>query len=385
MSGAEERVNTYRSRRSPSLPELRPTLPDSGAAGAQEVGSNGHLGHEYLTNYRPLFAHSRSMRAIREIIEDIASSDATVLIRGESGVGKDVAARAIHAASPRHAGPFVKVNSAALPAELLESELFGHEKGAFTGAYRRKLGTFEYANNGTLFLDEIGDLPVTLQAKLLQVLQDFEFYRIGGRELIRVNTQVIVATNRNLEEAVACGRFREDLYYRLNVVEIRIPPLRERKEEIRSLAAAFLARFNTEYDRNEELSAETLDLLVEYHWPGNVRELANLIQRLVVLRNSHQVHEELRLRVGAASARRTELPNAAAQLPMLSGSDDAPAGLKEIARRAARDAERKALADVLGRVHWNRTEAARILRVSYKTLLHKITECGLGPARGQGK
>src|SRR5881296_2671523 len=201
----------------------------------------------------PLLDGSPQMRAIRTVIENIADTDATVLIRGESGVGKDLVARAIHAASARHGGPFVKVNCAAIPPGLLESELFGHEKGAFTGAHRRKPGQFEYANKGTIYLDEIAELPLALQAKLLHVLQDFRFSRVGGHGSIEVDIRVVSATNRDLELALVRGEFREDLYYRLNVVEIRIPPLRERKDEIPILASGFLARFNGQYRRNKEL------------------------------------------------------------------------------------------------------------------------------------
>src|SRR5438128_6062612 len=185
----------------------------------------------------PLFDGSPQMQAVWRVIENIADTDATLLIRGESGVGKDLVARAIHATSSRRQGPFVKVNCAAIPQGLLESELFGHEKGAFTGAHRRKPGQFEYANKGTLYLDEIAELPLALQAKLLHVLQDFQFARVGGHGLLDVDTRVIAATNRNLEEEMARGEFREDLYYRLNVVEIRVPPLRERREDIPGLAA----------------------------------------------------------------------------------------------------------------------------------------------------
>src|SRR5207245_3929880 len=195
------------------------------------------------TDRAPLLDGSRKMRAILTIIENIADTDATVLIQGESGVGKDLVARAIHAKSGRRAGPFVKVNCAAIPPGLLESELFGHEKGAFTGAHRRKPGQFEYANTGTIYLDEIADLPLALQAKLLHVLQDLRFSRVGGHGMIEVDIRVVSATNRDLELALVRGEFREDLYYRLNVVEIRIPPLRERKEEILALAARFLKTF----------------------------------------------------------------------------------------------------------------------------------------------
>src|SRR6266478_3169948 len=205
------------------------------------------------TSYSPLLDGSPQMRAIGTVIENIADTNTTVLIRGESGVGKDLVARAIHAASSRCHGPFVKVNCAAIPTGLLESELFGHEKGAFTGAHRRKPGQFEYANKGTIYLDEIAELPLALQAKLLHVLQDFRFSRVGGHGMIDVDTRVIAATNRNLEDAMKRGEFREDLYYRLNVVEIRVPPLRERRDEIPMLAVWFLAKFNSQYGRQKKL------------------------------------------------------------------------------------------------------------------------------------
>src|SRR5438128_12260107 len=233
------------------------------------------------------------MRAIRTVIKNIADTDATVLIWGESGVGKDLVARAIHAASPRCNGPFSTVNCAAIPRELLESELFGHEKGAFTGAYRRKPGQFEYANKGTIFLDEIADLPLALQAKLLHVLQDLRFSRVGGNGMIDVDIRVVAATNRDLEHALARSDFREDLYYRLNVVEIRIPPLRERREEIPLLASSFLSRFNAQYGRTKQLSSETMARLSEHSWSGNVRELENVIRRMVVLPDGEEAFEAL--------------------------------------------------------------------------------------------
>jgi two-component system response regulator AtoC len=307
------------------------------------------------------------MRAIRTVIENIADTDATILIRGESGVGKDLVAHAIHAGSARRGQPFVKVNCAAIPSELLESELFGHEKGAFTGAYRRKPGQFEYANKGTLYLDEIAELPLALQAKLLHVLQDFRFARVGGHGLIEVNVRVIAATNRDLEQAMTRGEFREDLFYRLNVVEIRVPSLRERKEEIPLLAARFLAECNEKYGRNKQLSPATIARLLDYGWPGNVRELENMIRRMVVLTDGEQAFDAL---VARSSRGHAVLPRPA--------SPDT-VSLKEIARRGAREAERQALIEVLDRVHWNRAEAARVLRVSYKTLLTKISECALTP------
>jgi two-component system response regulator AtoC len=323
----------------------------------------------------PLFDGHPRMQAIRSIIESVADTDATVLIRGESGVGKDLVARALHAASPRRDGPFVKVNCAAIPQGLLESELLGHEKGAFTGAHRRKPGQFEYANKGTIYLDEIAELPLALQAKLLHVLQDFRFSRVGGNSTIDVDARVIAATNRDLEEAMARGEFREDLYYRLNVVEIRVPPLRERRDEIPLLAAWFLAKFNAQYGRRKELAPEMLARLTEYSWSGNVRELENVIRRLVVLSDGEQAIEALlvRGRTGPPARGSSHGHAAATGRPLASES------LREIARRGARDAERKALLEVLELVHWNRAEASRILKVSYKTLLNKIVECGLTP------
>ena len=318
-----------------------------------------------IVDHPPLFdGHSR-MREIRSIIESIADTNTTVLIRGESGVGKDLIARAVHAASTRHHGPFVKVNCAAIPQGLLESELFGHEKGAFTGAHRRKPGQFEYANKGTIYLDEIAELPLSLQAKLLHVLQDFRFSRVGGNGMIDVDARVIAATNRDLEAAMPRGEFREDLYYRLNVVEIRVPPLRERRDEIPILAAYFLAKFNAQYGRQKHLSPETIARLREHPWLGNVRELENAIRRLVVLTDGEQAVEAL------VTRRRNEPVEA--PRPAITES------LREIARRGAREAERNALGEVLDRVHWNRAEASRILKVSYKTLLNKISECGLEP------
>jgi two-component system response regulator AtoC len=311
---------------------------------------------------------SPQMRAIRTVVENIADTDAAVLIRGESGVGKDLIAHVIHAASARRNGPFVKVNCAAIPLELLESELFGHEKGAFTGAHRRKPGQFEYANTGTIFLDEIAELPPALQAKLLHVLQDFRFARVGGHGLIEVDTRVIAATNRNLERAIERGEFREDLYYRLDVVEIRVPPLRERREEIPHLASTFLSRFNEQYRRKKQLSPETLALLMEHSWPGNVRELENVIRRMVVLADGEQAFS-----ASLARRRNGRAAKAVGPAPAVSES------LRDIGRRAAREAERTALAEVLDRVHWNRAEASRVLKVSYKTLLNKIAANKLAP------
>ena len=349
---------------------LRIVLPPSSPG--SPTPADPMFGERYLTEYASLLGFSAKMRAIKELVEQVASINTTVLFRGESGVGKDLVARAVHAASPRADGPFVKVNCAALPGELLESELFGHERGSFTGAYRRKLGKFEFANKGTIYLDEIGELPLALQAKLLHVVQDLQFSRIGGRELIRVDTRIMASTNRNLELALSRGEFREDLYYRLNVVEIRVPPLRERREEIPLLASAFLDRFNREHNQDRQFLPDTLPLLASCPWPGNVRELENFVRRFVVLGNAQRSHEELE--TALRGVQRTDPSDGPSLAP---STADVTQGLREIARRAARDAERKGLKEVLDRVHWNRGKAARILKVSYKTLLTKIVDCGL--------
>jgi two-component system response regulator AtoC len=351
-----------------------------GVLGALEA-ANGTAGRgaEAESDYLHLLEHGVATRAIHGLIAEVADTNATVLIRGESGVGKDVVARAIVQASKRPDQPFVKINCAALPTELLESELFGHEKGAFTGAYQRKLGKFEFAHRGTLFLDEIGELPLPLQAKLLHVLQDREFFRLGGRQLIQVDTRVIASTNRNLEQALTSGQFREDLYYRLNVVEIWVPPLRERSDEIPALVEYFLERFRSQVKREVDIPAEAMEAFQAYHWPGNVRELENLVRRLVVLRHVPGMYEtilaHLRREPGASPGRAaTPVAAEAPQPPTVPDQ----LGLREIARRAARQAESKAIEQVLHDVQWHRTRAARALKVSYKTLLIKIDEYGLG-------
>jgi len=329
------------------------------------------------------------MRELEHLIREVARTDATVLVRGESGVGKNVVARAIHATSSRHDKPFVLVNCAALPAELLESELFGHEKGAFTGAHCRKHGQFEFASGGTICLDEIGELPRSLQAKLLHVLQDLQFSRVGGRELLRADVRVVATTNRDLEVAMREGEFREDLYYRLYVVEVHVPPLRERREAIPGLAQHFLNRANDQYGRRVTLPSDLVALMEMYRWPGNVRELENFVRRLVVVGDVDRAREELASRMAAA---RQQAPDAPASgegtvtvPPFLGPAASTPSGgsldLKAIARHAAREAERKALLEVLERVHWNRAAASRILKVSYKTVLSKLTECGISPGK----
>jgi len=316
---------------------------------------------------------SSAMERVWALADRIADTDVPVLLVGESGVGKDVVARHIHATSRRAARAFVKINCAALPGELLESELFGHEKGAFTGAHAEKPGKFELAHEGTIFLDEIGEMDPRLQAKLLQVLQDEEFYRVGGKRPVRVDARVLVATNRNLEAAIRQGTFREDLFYRLNVVTIRVPPLRERKEEIGPLVRHFVAKYRDRYRGGlEQVPPEVLERFHAHDWPGNVRELENLVRRLVVLRDPAMVLGELgppAARVGTNSAANgVRAGTLHAILP-----EDAP--LKDVARRAARLAEREAILRALVRTGWNKRKAAKRLQISYKALLYKIKDC----------
>jgi two-component system, NtrC family, response regulator AtoC len=313
---------------------------------------------------------SAGMRAVREMIAKVSATDAAVLLTGESGVGKEVVAKAIHRASPRAQRQFLKVNCAALPGELLESELFGHERGAFTGADREKPGKFEQARHGTILLDEIGEVPLRLQAKLLHVLQDGEFTRVGGERVLENDVRVLAATNRDLEMEIRAGRFREDLYYRLNVIAIHVPPLRERRDEIPALVDLFLQAANAQFGRSLTLSPAMRQLFVEQPWPGNVRELENAVKRAVVLGAVDLGHHDAGRAVPGPVARPVVAPAAP-------GPVDPHLGLKVIARQAARDAERVVIAETLERVHWNRAKAARILQISYKALLYKIVDCGL--------
>ena len=312
---------------------------------------------------------SPRMLEVREIIEQAARVDVTVLILGETGTGKDLAARGIHEASIRQNGPFVKVNCAAVPRELLESELFGHERGAFTGAHQLKIGKFEAADRGTIFLDEIGDLHPALQGKLLHVLQDGQFSRVGGRSTVKVDVRVLAATNQNLEQAVAAGRFREDLYYRLNVIQVLVPPLRERQEEIPLLARYFMQRYSQLFRRDGfEMPPETIQRLLHHRFPGNVRELENMIKRMIVLGDPH--------------LRRAPLPGAMTiNEPPARPGQEATMSLKDIGRRAAQTAEREAILQTLEHTQWNRVRAAKLLDISYRALLYKIKDSGLDRER----
>jgi two-component system, NtrC family, response regulator AtoC len=337
--------------------------------------------------YNMLFGDGERMAEVRDLIERVADTDVTVLIRGESGTGKELVARALYAASFRRDKPFVKVNCAALPTELLESELFGFERGAFTGAVQHKPGKFEFANHGTMFLDEISEITPPLQAKLLQVLQDGEFSRLGGKHDVHVDVRIIAATNRDLERAVADGQFREDLFFRLNVVSIQIPALRDRREQIPGLVDYFLKKCCVQYNKPfVEMSPETMKLFMEYDWPGNVRELENLIKRVVVLGSEVSARKEL-LHIIAMAALRPSAPGQAAA-PVTprppaaadAASDMTTCSLKDVSRSAARLVERDLILKMLQQTRWNRKETAENLCISYKALLYKIKENGLDKA-----
>src|SRR5262245_22292975 len=321
---------------------------------------------------------STKMLEARQIIREAARVDVTVLVTGETGTGKELVARAIHHLSARRSGPFVKVNCAAMPRELLESELFGYERGAFTGAHKLKLGKFELAHHGTMFLDEIGDLHPALQAKLLHVLQDGEFSRIGGKSTLTVDVRVVAATNQNLERGVTEGRFREDLYYRLNVIHVLVPALRDRANEIPLLASYFVDRYAKLYHRDGfAIPQSVMDRLSRHRYPGNVRELENLIKRMIVLDDPFLTRIQLP-DTGADNGRAHSAP-ALPQPPALGPS------LKDIARQASQAAEREAIAKTLEQTGWNRVRAARALRISYRALLYKIKQAGLGAAQSSAR
>jgi two-component system response regulator AtoC len=366
---------------------------------------------------QPCWSSGRAMQPVMTMVDRVADNDISVLLRGESGVGKEVIAREIHRRSPRRSSPFVKVNCAALPADLLESELFGHERGAFTGAASTRVGKFEFAQHGTIMLDEIGEMPQALQAKILHVLQDREFTKLGSNRTVEVDVRVIAATNRDLEAMMRQGTFREDLYYRLQVIEVHVPPLRERREEIPQLIEFFLIKFASVYHRPAVRPSLVLqEALLSYEWPGNIRELENMIKRLVVLQDETLILAEIgRLRTARAHAEAEQLgpatyPSAQttpmtrhiapAPPPPMHAPAPAPAAyssaapaavadsvavamgsegvnLQELARHAAMGAEKEAIQLALERFRWNRRKTAEYLQVSYKTLLNKMKECGI--------
>jgi len=310
-----------------------------------------------------IIGKSEKIKEATALVQKVAGSDTTVLLMGESGTGKELFAQAIHHLSSRKEGPFVPINCAAIPRELLENELFGSEKGAFTSSTARKMGKFEIAEGGTIFLDEIGDMDISLQAKLLRVLQEKEFERLGGTKTIDVNVRVIAASNMDLRKGIEKKQFREDLFYRLSVFPITIPPLRERREDIPALADFFIDKFCKEMNkRRKRLSPDSLNLMDKYHWPGNVRELENTIERAIILCESKTISPD-HLAIRLASA---------ADIRIREG-----AGLKEVAAQAQADAEKGLIMRVMSQTRGNKKKCAEILQIDYTTLFEKLKKYGL--------
>ncbi|SMC26251.1 two-component system, NtrC family, response regulator AtoC [Desulfacinum hydrothermale DSM 13146] len=335
---------------------------------------------------------SRSTEKIREIIRKVADVDLNVLISGESGVGKELVARSLHYYSSRKKRPFIKVNCAALPGELIETELFGYEKGAFTGADKQRMGKFEAAADGSIFLDEIGEIPQSLQAKLLQVLQDQKFPRIGGHREIEARARVIAATNRNLEAEILSGNFREDLYFRINTISIVVPPLRERPEDVEPLVHYFLEHLSKKHRLPKpDLSPRLMKLLQTYHWPGNVRELENYLKRLLVMGESKEIEAELESGGLNRNPAPEDDPSPSPEAVIEEAAQEALAdnhnpreekqfpSLKEVRDRAVQRVERALIKQVLEETNWNRREAAKILKISYRALLYKLKDMDLSP------
>ncbi len=338
-----------------------------------------------LSPTSPLIGNSPAMNRVMDLIQTVAETDSTVLIPGESGTGKELIARALHENSSRRDKPFIRVNCAAIPQELIESELFGYEKGAFTGAVTSKPGRFELANEGTLFLDEIGEIGVNMQVKLLRVLQEQEFERVGGIKTIGVDVRLVAATNRDLAADVGDGRFREDLYYRLNVVHLHLPPLRERTEDVPLLIEHFLGRFNERLSKDvKKVSKEALEKLEAYPWRGNIRELENVVERCVLFADGEQIEvDDLppEVRTGtqtiARPKRRSEteetLPGIGEEVPQAQEG----VGLKETVREMTSKIERKLIVRALEQTGSNVTRTARLLKISRKSLQTKMKELGL--------
>jgi two-component system, NtrC family, response regulator AtoC len=315
-----------------------------------------------------IYGKSAEMEALRRKILRVADTDVPLLIQGENGTGKEVLARLIHASSVWSKKPFVKVNCAAIPGTLLESELFGYEMGAFTGATSAKPGRVELAQGGTLFLDEVGELDLSVQAKLLQFLQDGKFYRIGGSEEQHVETRIICATNRELQTEIECGKFRMDLYYRINVIHIKLPPLRDRVEDIPVLLKYFLANFAGKFEQPApEIPFGKVQILQRCPWPGNIRELENCMARCVVL--------------GVEEALRAYLSEQQPQRSYARAEEANPVPLKHIADKARRELERNVILKALEAHNWNRRKTAETLKISYRTLLYKVREAGIPPMR----
>jgi len=315
-----------------------------------------------------IFGQTEFMRTVRSKLERVAHTNVPVLIQGESGTGKEVIARMIHFCSPWQTGPFVKVNCPAIPGTLLESELFGYEKGAFTGAYGTKPGRVELAHRGTLFLDEIAELDPALQAKLLQLLQDGQFCRVGAQEDKKVEVRMVCATNRNLQSEIDAGNFRQDLFYRINVLTLQLPPLRERRSDLPGLVDYLLEFYNEKFNcRAKPPSAQVMRIVQEYHWPGNIRELENLMKRYVILGTEDAITSELFAR---------EPQDGTPMIPL-----DGSVSLKKVTRHAVRELEREVILRSLQANNWNRKRVARALSISYRALLYKIRNAGIGSRR----
>jgi transcriptional regulator with PAS, ATPase and Fis domain len=313
------------------------------------------------------------MRKIRSQSALVANVDIPVLLLGESGTGKEVLGRLIHKLSPRAHRTFLKVNCAAVPADLLESELFGYEPGAFTGATHAKPGKFEICNKGTILLDEIGEMPPLLQAKLLHVLQDQQFSRLGSRSVIKVDVRILAATNINIPEALANKRLREDLYYRLNAFTLQLPPLRERKEEIPILLKHSMTRMAERYARPPlPLTPQLLQACQDHNWPGNLRELNNFLKRYLILGDETLAIAELQPKNDGTGGLRADS----------AGKNGDAGGLKSLARNAKDEAEAEAIMQALEQTNWNRKQAAAVLQISYKALLYKIRQYGIADAKG---
>ncbi len=320
-----------------------------------------------------IFGSSAAMQVVRDKVLKVAGTDVPVLITGESGTGKEVLAKVLHFQSPWSDGPFVKVSCPAIPSTLLESELFGYEKGAFTGAYGTKPGRVELANRGTLFMDEIGELDIGLQAKLLQLLQDGQFSRIGAQEDKRVEVRIVCATNRQLDKEIEAGAFRSDLFYRINVLDMHLPPLRERREDIPQLANYFLGVHSTAFQcAPRPISPRLMQLLQKYEWPGNIRQLENLVKRYVILGSEEAVMSDL-VRSVTASVFEPSLPA------------KGPISLKKVTQQAVLEIEKRLILKTLQAHHWNRRRAAKALSISYRALLYKIRQADLPSARAQSQ
>lgn len=339
-----------------------------------------------LQKISPLIGVSPNIVKTKELINHVADTGLNIIICGESGVGKEVVAQNLYQKSPRKRKPFVKINCAALPDGLLESELFGFEQGAFTGAERRRRGKFEMAHGGVLLLDEIGDMSISLQAKLLHVLQSGEFSRLGSEKDLKTDTWVLAATNHELEQDIKNEKFREDLYFRLNIIKIYVSPLRERPEDIPFLIDHFLKKYSPRF-KNTKVKPDysLIEKLQRYHWPGNVRELQNVLKRILVMGNWEEIVDELTHSSFATNnftTNETSSKEHSIVSDILNSAGSSPPNLelfslKEIKKKTLDKVEKEAISYVLGRTDWNRSKAAKILKISYKTLLYKISDLNI--------